>query len=243
MIPKIIHFCWFGRSEYDSLINKCMESWHLHCPEYKIIKWDEDNFDVEHNLFVSQAYKNKKFAFVSDYVRLYALKNFGGIYLDTDVEIIGNINSFLSNKAFTGFEDNDKLTTSIIGCEKGHSWIIKILEYYNDREFILNDGSFDMKPNTEIITEITNKYFKYNGLYDSNTTLSYDDLLKVYPWHYFSPKSHVDGIIRKSNETVTIHHFNGSWLTPKQKYKKFILNGVTKLIGINNYKKIRNYMK
>ncbi|EQB9157534.1 glycosyltransferase family 32 protein [Morganella morganii] len=234
MIPKIIHFCWFGRAEYNSIIKKCMKSWRLYCPEYKIIKWDEDNFDVEHNLFVSQEYKKKKFVFVSDYVRLYALKNFGGISLDTDIEIIGNINSFLLNKAFTGFEDNDKLITSIVGSEKKHSWIIKILEYYNDRGFILNDGSFDMKPNAEIITEITNKYFKHNGLYDSNTTLSYNNLLKVYPLHYFPPKSHVDGIIRKSNETVTIHH----WLSPKQKYKKFILNGVNKLIGINNYKKL-----
>lgn len=103
-IPKIIHYCWFGRGDYSDLVIKCMQSWQEHLPDYKIILWNEDNFDVNMNDFVRQAYEQKKYAYVTDYVRLYALYHYGGIYMDSDVEVIKPINEFLHHRAFLGYE-------------------------------------------------------------------------------------------------------------------------------------------
>ena len=120
-IPKVIHFCWFGHGEYPELIVKCMETWKKYLPEYEIVKWSEDNFDINSNQYVKEAYENKKWAFVTDYVRLYALYTCGGIYLDSDVEILKPIDEFLDNEAFSGFESKDTVPTAIMGAVKGVS--------------------------------------------------------------------------------------------------------------------------
>ena len=118
MIPKIIHYCWFGDKELPKLAKKCLASWKKYCPDYQIKCWNESNFDVNSNQYVKEAYENKKYAFVTDYVRLYALYNFGGVYMDTDVEVIKNIDDFLNCKGFSSFESTNLVPTGILASEK-----------------------------------------------------------------------------------------------------------------------------
>src|SRR5574344_516178 len=160
MIPKIIHYCWFGEGTMPELSNKCIASWSRFCPGYKIKKWDESNFDVRSNRYVLEAWKSRKFAFVSDYVRLYALLNCGGIYMDTDVEVVRNIDPFLDNIAFSGFESETSVPTGIMGSERGGLWVKENLEYYKNKSFILDNGKMDLKTNVEVITS----YMKKKGL-------------------------------------------------------------------------------
>ena len=119
MIPKIIHYCWFGRGEKPSQAQMCIESWKKILPEYQLKEWNEDNFDINQNRYVREAYENRKFAFVTDYVRLYALYNEGGVYMDTDVEVLGSYDSFLHHHAFSGFETDGNVPTGMMAAEKG----------------------------------------------------------------------------------------------------------------------------
>ena len=152
-IPKVIHFCWFGGAEYPDLIKNCMASWEKYLPEYEIVKWSEENFDVNCNQYVKEAYENKKWAFITDYVRLYALYNYGGVYLDSDVEVLKPIDEFLDNEAFSGFESRDTVPTAIMASVKGQRFMGELLHDYDNRKLILEDGSIDMTANTVVITE------------------------------------------------------------------------------------------
>ncbi|WP_051640918.1 glycosyltransferase family 32 protein [Bacillus sp. MB2021] len=208
-IPKIIHYCWFGHSSHNELMSKCINSWKEHLPDYKIIEWSERNFDINSNIFVKEAYNLKKFAFVTDYVRLFVLYHYGGIYLDTDVEVKKNLDPFLSHSAFSGFEDEKRISTAIIGSKKNNYWIGELLEYYNNKRFVKEDGSLDIKTNVDIISSISENQFniKLNNEYQEVR-----DLLALYPREYFCPKDFKTGLLLKSEKTYTIHHFNGSWL-------------------------------
>ena len=118
MIPKIIHYCWFGGKELPELAKKCIASWKKYCPDYEIIRWDESNFDLESCQYVKQAYQSKKYAFVTDYVRLYAMYTQGGVYMDTDVELTKNLDKFLDHQGFSGFESEAQIPTGIMAAEK-----------------------------------------------------------------------------------------------------------------------------
>ena len=131
MIPKIIHYCWFGGNPLSDLAQKCIDSWKKYCPDYEIKEWNESNFDLNSCDYVREAYQAKKWAFVTDYVRLYAMVTEGGIYMDTDVEVIRPLDSFLSNRAFSGFEDETNIPTGIMACEKGFPLFEELLEEYN----------------------------------------------------------------------------------------------------------------
>ena len=155
MIPKIIHYCWVGRNPLPDDVRHYIESWKKYCPDYKIIEWNEDNFDIFFNQYAREAYNAKKWAFVSDYIRLSVLNTYGGIYMDTDVEVVKNLDEFLSNKAFSGFESNKYIPTGIMGAEKGNAWIQYLLSYYDNRSFYLDDGTPDLTTNT-----VTIKYQK-----------------------------------------------------------------------------------
>ena len=176
MIPKKIHYCWFGRGEKPKLTEKCIESWKKYCPNYELIEWNEDNFDINSNQYVREAYENRKFAFVTDYVRLYVLNKFGGIYMDTDVEVIKPLDDFLKCKAFSSFENNNYIPTGIIAAEKGNKWIKTLLEDYDNLHFIKNN-ELDLTPNTVRITNTTIKKFgllpisSYQELDNGNVTI------------------------------------------------------------------------
>ena len=207
MIPKIIHYCWFGRGEMPELAKKCIESWKNVLPEYEIKEWNEDNFNIDAFLYAREAYDNHKFAFVSDVVRLYALYTVGGIYMDTDVEVLKPFDSFLHHKAFSGYETVKMISTGIIGSEKGGKWVKHNLDYYIDKHFVNDDGSFNIVTN---VTTITN-YMKSIGLNQDNSYQDFPGLITVYPKDFFSPKSQDDGKIYLTENTVTIHHYAQSW--------------------------------
>jgi len=209
MIPKKIHYCWFGRNPLPELAVKCIDSWKKYCPDYEIIQWNEDNFDINCNNYVKEAYNAKKWAFVSDYIRLYAVYNFGGVYMDTDVEVIKNIDVFLKHPAFTGFESKEGIITGIIAGEKNNKWFGLLLDYYNDANFINNDGSYNLTTNVTIASNITkaNYNVKFNNKFQN---LNNDVFL--YPTEYFCPKDYMTLKINITQNTYTIHHFNGSWV-------------------------------
>lgn len=186
---------------------KCIESWKKHLPGYELHLWNEDNYDVNSNKFVKEAYHNKKYAFVTDVVRLYALYHFGGIYMDTDVEVLRPLDDFLEYPAFSGFEVEEAIPTGIMGSEKGSPWVKRELDYYENMSFILSNGAFNTKPNVQIITE----HALALGLIPNGKFQIVNDELAIFPKDYFCPKSYVDGQIYLTERTYTIHHFAGSW--------------------------------
>lgn len=226
MIPKVIHYCWFGRGEKPALALKCIESWKKFLPDYEIKEWNEDNFDIKSNQYVREAYDSRKFAFVTDYVRLYALYTEGGIYMDTDVEVIGGFDAFLHHHAFSGFETDGNVPTGMMAAEKGSVWAKELLDDYQDRRFIQEDGTFDMTTNTTVIT----KYMLEKGLVLNNKYQDFPGLCTMYPAEYFCPKDHRTGKIRCTKKTVCIHHFAGSWLNLSLKAK---LRHNTKVFLVN----------
>ena len=214
MIEKTIHYCWFGNGQLDEKSKQCISSWKKYCPDYEIIEWNENNFDISSNIFVKEAYQKKKWAFVTDYVRLYTLYHYGGIYMDTDVELLKNIDCFLKHKAFSGFENNMLIPTGIIGAEKGNEWIEYLMSYYNDKHFINEDNSLNIQPNTGIITNMTLK--KYNLIANDEFQIL-SNSVALYPHDFFCPKSHITNEINITENTYCIHHFNGSWISKKEK--------------------------
>lgn len=208
MIPKIIHYCWFGRSQMPKLAHKCIASWKKYLPEYEIKEWNEDNFNLELYPYAKEAYDNRKFAFVTDVVRLYVLYHEGGIYMDTDVEVLKPLDRFLHHHAFSGFENDTDVPTGIMASEKGGRWAKENLAYYDNRHFINKNGEFDMTTNVRIITDLMLPY----QLQRNNTYQEFLDLIAFYPKDYFCPKSHDTGKIHITQNTHVIHHFAGSWV-------------------------------
>lgn len=239
----MIHYCWFGKGDKPIISIKCIESWKKHLPDYKIIEWNEDNFDINVNEYVKQAYSAKKYAFVTDYVRLHVLLQHGGIYMDTDVEVLKKIDVFLDTAAFSGFESNEFIPTGIMGCIKGHTWVERLLNYYSDRSFINNDGTLNLIPNTKAITDITKSEY---GLKPGNYTQILKDGINIYPSEYFCPKDWMTKELHVTENTYTIHHFSGSWI-PKStlilKIKERIARGFIIFFGERNYNKLRRVVK
>lgn len=215
MIPKTIHYCWFGRGKKSKLVKKCIKSWQEYLPDYELKEWNENNFRIEEWSFAKEAYDNRKFAFVADVVRMYALYHEGGIYMDTDVEALKSFDGFLNCKAFCGFEDDTYIATCVIGSEKGGKWSKEQLDYYNGKHFIKNDGSFDTTPN---VTHITANMIS-KGLMQDNSYQDFPNFMTVYPRDYFSPKSYNNNDTYFSDNTISVHHFAGSWLSSKDKRK------------------------
>lgn len=215
MIPKTIHYCWFGRGEKPELAIKCIESWKKYCPDYEIIEWNEDNFDINSNLYVKQAYEARKFAFVTDYVRLWAMYNHGGIYMDTDVEVLKSLDEYLCEKAFSGFESEDRIPTGIMASEKDFQLFGELLKYYTDRPFIREDGTFDMTTNVITITNmLTPRGFVPSGLKQTV------DGFTLYPQNVFCPLHKMVEDTEYMKDTATIHWFAGSWKSESAKKRE-----------------------
>lgn len=208
MIPKIIHYCWFGRGEKPESVKKYIKGWHEILPDYTFKEWNEDNFDINSNQYVREAYECRRFAFVTDYVRLYALYHEGGIYMDTDVEVLSSFDPFLHHTAFSGFENNCYVPTGMMAAEKGSLWAKELLAGYDNRKFILPNGSYDTTTNCEVITD----YMVNKGLILNNQFQDFPGLCTMYPSEYFCPKDNRTGKIKCTSKTVCIHHFSGSWL-------------------------------
>lgn len=211
MIPKIIHYCWFGRGKMPKLARKCIKSWKKYCPDYEIKEWNEDNFDLDMYPYVREAYDHRKFAFVTDVVRLYALYHEGGIYMDTDVELVKPLDPFLHHVGFSGYEKEKFISTGIMATEKGAKWAKDNLDHYNCLHFIKADGTFDTTTNVIVITNYMEKF----GLRRDNSYQDFPGFFTIYPKTVFCPLSFNSDQTNFSEDTVAIHHFAGSWL-PKE---------------------------
>lgn len=201
MIPKTIHCVWFGRGEKSDRAKLCIESWKKYLPDYEIIEWNEDNFDINFNKWTKKSYEDKKYAFTSDVARLWALYNYGGIYMDTDVEVYKPLDEFLSEEGFTGFEDINYPVTATLGAEKGNPVIKKMLDYYNDLDFILYDDWRDYIKNERTSTCIQSNVLGELGIDRTKNEIQHIDHFTVYPQSYFFTK----------DEGYTYHSFGGSW--------------------------------
>lgn len=215
MIPKIIHYCWFGDNPKPPLARACMKSWKKYCPEYTIIEWNETNYDISAApLYVRQAYQNKKWAFVTDYVRLQVVYENGGIYLDTDVELTANPEKLLNNRAYFGFEGVDYIATGLgFGAEKGSSILWELMQDYIDIPFILNDGSFDVTPCPYRNTPV----FVRHGLRLDGTKQVLADGILVLSAEYLCPIDNATRILRRTKNTISIHHFDASWQSEEER--------------------------
>lgn len=217
MIPKVIHYCWFGRGQKPALAIKCINSWKKYCPDYEIKEWNEDNFDLSIYPYTQEAYAARKFAFVTDVVRLFVLYNYGGIYMDTDVEVIKPLDSLLGYDAVSGFESDTQIPTGLMACREKHPLFGELLCEYDDLHFIKPSGELDLTTNVVRITRTCSKYG-----FQPNNTLQVINGFTLLPKDYLCPKSYSDGKIRLTSNTLTIHHFSGSWLSRSARVKRII---------------------
>ena len=209
---------------------KCLESWKTFLPEYTVMVWNEETFDLNSHPFTKEAYEAKKYAFITDYVRLWALKEYGGVYMDTDVEVLKPLDKFLEFPAFSGFEDETHIPTGIMASEKGGKWVTEQLAYYDNRHFKKPDGSLDTTTNVTIMCENMSK----QGFILKNSRQNFKNIIEIFPKDYFCPKSYKTGKIKLTSNTHTIHHFAGSWYTPWQRFKRFIKPYIYKLLAKND---------
>lgn len=233
MIPKTIHYCWFGGKDLPNLASRCIESWKRLLPDYEIKCWSEENFDIENSVpYLKEAYFTKKFAFVSDYVRLYALYNEGGIYMDTDVEVINDFSKLLGENTVLGYEDDKNLTTAFIAVPPKAIWVKELLDLYEKRSFIKEDGLLDLTTNVIFISN----YLKEKGLILNGKYIKKDDI-EIYPSEYFSPRSWDKGKYHITDNTYTIHYFAGTWHSLYTRFlTKFMPNTwVAKIAGIKEF--------
>lgn len=224
MIPKKIHYCWFGGKPLSELTLKCIDSWKKYLPDYEIIEWNEGNFDINQNDFSREAYENKKFAFVSDVCRLFVLQEYGGIYLDTDMEIIQPIDSVINDKVVLGFEHIDYIAAGIIVAPKEDLFIQKILNEYKDVKFPKNLD--DLKEIT--IPKIITNQLVIQGLKLNNNFQTINAKIDVFPSDFFYPLNFFTGKTNTTQNTLAIHHYESSWMSNKQKskvkFKIFLIN-------------------
>lgn len=222
MIPKILHYIWFGGKPLTPLAEQCLASWQEHMLDWTIMRWDESNFDIASApLYVQQAYEARKFAFVSDYVRLWALEQYGGVYVDTDVKVLKSYEPLLNNTAFIGWEES-KLHlpgTCVMGCEPHCRWVKDMLSVYEDISFIKPDGSLDMTTNVQRMGEVMMRELKKEGLtseqyWKQNQYISIWGL-RIYTHDYFSPITSTR-VMRKTKNTYAIHYFAESWRDGKR---------------------------
>lgn len=210
MIPKIIHYCWLSNDEKPDTIQRCIASWKKHLPEYEFRLWDMNSFDYNSVPFTKDALANRKWPFVSDFVRLYALYHFGGIYLDSDVQVFEKLDDLLDNRLFTGLEMRDKehtqifLEAAIIGSEKGHPFIKQALDYYTARSFYNPDGTMDLTPIPTILSEIMEKEYDWVRT-DADQKLT--DGIMVY-----STKTIANTNCKRLSSVKLYHLNNRSWL-------------------------------
>lgn len=200
MIPKIIHYCWLSSDPYPDDLQKWMQTWKEKLPDYEFILWNFNNFDKKLSLWVEQAFENKKYAFAADYIRLFAVYNCGGIYLDMDIEVLKSFDDLLDSDLILAYENDGKtgIEAGCFGAEKGNPIIKECLDYYAGRSFVKEDETFDVLPLPRIMNSIISKY----------------ENIPIKSCDYFTAKSFETGMIKLSEHTYTIHHFAGSWTSP-----------------------------
>lgn len=226
MIPKIIHYCWFGRGEKPKLAQKCISSWKKHCPNYEIIEWNEDNFNIQAHPYAQFCYELKKWAFLSDYVRLVVVEQYGGIYFDTDVELLRTPDFLLEHEAFYGFENDTNIATGLgFGAEAHHPTIQSMVEQYRR----LQSDAEGVYPcvvcpqlNTQALLPLG---LKLNG--QRQTVAG----AEIYPVEYFNPYESTTGRLNKTKNTVSVHWYSGSWMSKGTILRSKITKPLHRLFG------------
>ena len=230
MIPKIIHYCWLSDDPYPDKIRKCIESWHQYLPDYEFILWNRTNFDIDSVVWTKQAFDKKKYAFAADYIRAFALKNYGGIYLDLDVEVLKPFDDLLKLPYFIGlerYELSNSIEAAVLGAEKNHPIFSILLEYYENRPFILDDGQMDTLPLPNIIKGCLKKHnYHIKKIKDVEHFDFSDKVVSILPSYYFSPKDNRINKIKVTSQTYSIHHFEGSWTTKKTTSFPYLLQRI-----------------
>ena len=241
MIPKVIHYCWFGGNPLQESTKRYIESWKKFCPDYEIKEWNESNFDVHCNDFISEAYKAKRWAYVSDVARMYILVNNGGVYFDTDVEVLKPIDSLLEYEAFTAFESKFQIGMGILGCVKGQPMFAELLKHYENSHFKQPDGTYD----TSVIGRRFKELCLKHGFVPDNTLQTVNGLT-ILPKDYFYPSDPITKEFKITKNTYTVHYYDASWVskvdiygrTQQHKFKfipKRFRPGFTRLVGMIKY--------
>lgn len=221
-IPKIIHFCWLSGDPYPELVQHCMQTWKEKLPDYEFVLWDKAKFDVHSVPWVEQACEAKKWAFAADYIRLYALYNYGGIYLDSDVEVLKPFDDLLDLPYFFGREHyfdmidaSNTIEAATMGCEKGNPFIKACLDYYENRRFVKPNGEMDLHILPYAMTLVFSK-FQVKNIIGKQEFIRDSNVICLLPMDFFSPKNTRTLKLDLSENTYSIHHFNGSWYTKAQ---------------------------
>lgn len=248
MIPKKIHYCWFGNNPLPESVQKCISSWKEHCSDYEIIQWNETNYDINKNDYIKEAYQAKKYAFVSDFVRLDIINIHGGIYLDTDVELIKNLDPFLSEEAFLGMEKPGIVATGLgFGAHANNGFIMKNIKQYDGVHFIYN-GKENKKTCVEYTMDALQEY-EFNPV---NKLQKLTDMT-IFPTDYFCPLDYETNKIKITNNTFSIHWYDASWYSSnkyirnlkKEKLKiyTFLRKQGKKFLGVSVYEKLKKLLK
>lgn len=234
MIPKKIHYCWFGRGEKPKLAQKCIASWKKYCPDYEIVEWNEDNFDIAAYPYARYCYEQKKWAFLSDYVRLMVVEKHGGIYFDTDVELLKRPDFLLEHEAFYGFENHSHVNTGQgFGSQAHHATIRAMVDEYLKLE--PNDqGVYSLvgcpKLNTQALLPLG---LVLNGLWQNVAGA------EIYPIEYFNPYESTTGRLNKTENTVSVHWYSMSWLSKGTVLKTKITKPLHRIFGIDRIAKVK----
>lgn len=237
---KKIHYCWFGGAEKSPTIKKCIDSWKKYFPDWEIIEWNESNFDVNCNLYVRQAYEAKKWAFVSDYARFWILQKYGGLYFDTDVEVIRHFDDLLQNDAFSGFETDKFIAPGLVlYCKESNNHIMtKVREWYDNARFLDENGERIKINVCGIFTNILNEYaFKPDG------TLQTCGGMILYPKDYFCPFNDATGVLKKTENTYSIHWYDKSWMSKKKIIRNKITRVIHRIFGVDIKQKLLKLFK
>lgn len=239
MIPKIIHYCWLSGEEFPQDIKRNITTWKAILPDYEFMLWDTKRFDLEQWPFAKEAFEKKKYAFASDIVRLYAVHKYGGIYLDTDVQILKKFDDLLHLPYFAGLEHANIIEAAVFGAEKDSEWLKLCLQHYDNRSFVKKDGSFDITILPTILKKQIQKEREIVTM-TSKELQNIDELIQnkekffLHPCEYFSPKDVETGTIHSSKNTYAIHHFNSSWLP----YFSKVRRKIKLLIGLKTTNRI-----
>ena len=222
MIPKIIHYCWLSGDPFPETIANYMATWKEKLPDYEFILWDTNRFDIESNIWVKQAFDAKKYAFAADYIRLYAVYNFGGIYMDTDIQVVKSFDDLLHLPYFAGTEGKNTIEAGVFGAEKGTSWLNDCLQYYEGRSFLKPDGLLDILPLPKIIMHCLEKSKVIKTLPKelaiSALNQNSPNAFIMFPDDFFCAKNQGTGVVKITEKTYCIHHFAMSWMPGNYKF-------------------------
>lgn len=247
MIPRKIHYCWFGGNDLPTSAKRCIDSWKKYFPEYEIVQWNEDNYDVNKNDYIREAYEAKKYAFVSDYARFDVLYQQGGLYFDTDVEVIASFDDILNHGSYMGCEIDGNHSENIsilvnpglgMAALAGLEIYKEILDYYDRQKFCDNNGNI----NTTTVVTRTTQILLEKGL-KNISNIQQIGQITIYPKEYFNPRNNNTGSLQKTSNTHSIHWYAQSWVSPKERLRSKITRPIHRLFGENCFNKLKKLFK